>query len=253
VSDGESDAQARIYQERAEEYDELIRAEDADGRLSEELSRLVPIDDAVLIDVGAGTGRIARLLGRRARHVHLVERASPMLELAKQRLAEADLWNASFHLADARALPLPTACADVAIAAWVFGHFRSWMPATWRDDVGAALGEMRRVLKPGGASIVIETLGTGHETPRSHPALDEYFAFLESEHGFSRTWIRTDYVFDDVETAARVAGSFFGDAMRTRIQAERSPRLPECTAIFLACRSAAVAARPQLAGSGRDS
>src|SRR5512143_903542 len=104
-----SDEQARIYQERAEDYDELIRAEDVDGHLPQELARRVPLDGAVLVDVGAGTGRIARLLAPRVAHVHLVERAEPMLALAQRRLAELGIENFTLHLADARRLPLPDA------------------------------------------------------------------------------------------------------------------------------------------------
>jgi ubiquinone/menaquinone biosynthesis C-methylase UbiE len=232
--DSRSEQQARIYHDRAEDYDELISAEDVDGNLPRELARRVPLDGAVLVDVGAGTGRIARLVAPRVAHVHLVERALPMLALAERRLKQLGVENFTAHSADARALPLPDACADVAIAGWVFGHFRSWMPSDWQNEVDTALREMRRVLRPGGFTVLIETLGTGHETPREDPALDEYFAFLERKHGFERTVIRTDYAFGDVETAARVAGGFFGDPLVKRIRENAWTRLPECTAVFVA-------------------
>ncbi|MBK7585649.1 MAG: class I SAM-dependent methyltransferase [Myxococcales bacterium] len=229
----ESEEQARIYQQRADEYDELICAEDADGELPRELARRVPLSGAVLVDVGAGTGRIARLLSGSVAHVHLVERAAPMLALAERRLAENGIQNFTAHLSDVRELPLADASADVAIAAWVFGHFRSWMPETWRTDVDEALAEMRRVLRPGGHRVLVESLGTGHETPRKNEPLDEYFEFLERRHGFERSVIRTDYVFPDVDTTARIAGGFFGDAMAKRIRENAWARLPECTAVFV--------------------
>jgi ubiquinone/menaquinone biosynthesis C-methylase UbiE len=234
MTQSESDAQARIYREDAEEYDALISAEDVDGCLARELARRVPLDGARLVDVGAGTGRIARLLSARVAHVDLVEREAPMLAVAERRLRTLGFSSFTTHLADARRMPLADASADVAIAGWVFGHFRSWMPDDWRHQVGTALCEMKRIVRPGGHRVVIETLGTGHEKPRQDAALDEYFACLEGEHGFVRSWIRTDYAFADVETAARVAGRFFGDAMAERIRGERWSRVPECTAIFVA-------------------
>lgn len=111
-----SDEQARIYLERAEEYDALIAAEDADGALVRELERRAPFDDKDVLDVGAGTGRIARLVARRARHTVLVERAAPMLAIARRHL---DALGARYtaHEGDARALPVGDASADVAIAA----------------------------------------------------------------------------------------------------------------------------------------
>jgi ubiquinone/menaquinone biosynthesis C-methylase UbiE len=234
MTQSEGDAQARIYREDAEEYDALISAEDVDGCLVRELARRVPLDGARLVDVGAGTGRIARLLAASVAHVDLVEREAPMLAVAERRLRELGVSNFGTHLADARRMPLANASADVAIAGWVFGHFRSWMPDDWRLQVGTALCEMKRVVRPGGHRVVIETLGTGHQTPRHNAALDEYFACLEHEHCFVRSWIRTDYVFANVETAARTAGRFFGHAMAERIRAERWSRVPECTAIFVA-------------------
>jgi ubiquinone/menaquinone biosynthesis C-methylase UbiE len=229
--DDPSEDQARIYDSQAEEYDALISAEDVDCNLIAALERIASIDGADIADIGAGTGRISRLIGARTRSLVLVERAAPMLEVARRRL---DAMGVAFraHLGDARALPLPDASVDVAIAGWVFGHFRAWMPSGWRAEVGQAIAEMRRIVRPGGRVVVIETLGTGHTEPREHEGLDEYFAELETKWGLERTWIRTDYVFPSVEEAARICGTFFGPAMADRIEAQQWRRVPECTALF---------------------
>jgi len=234
MNDPVSDAQARVYQEKADAYDALINAEDADEALARVVREWLP-EGAVALDVGAGTGRLSRIVGARASRLHLVDRAAPMLEIARRHLLQAGV-PFTIHHADARSLPLPDASVDVAMAGWVFGHFRHWMPEGWREEVDAALAEMRRVVRPGGAIMVIETLGTGHETPRIHPGMDEYFAHLEHAHGLSRRWVRTDYVFPDVETAARICGEFFGPALVTQIHERAWARLPECTAIFTCAR-----------------
>lgn len=224
-----SRAQEEIYDLDAEGYDELVSAEDADGNLLPAFSSLATFAGARVVDVGAGTGRLTRVVGRDAAHVDLVDRAAAMIDRARRGLA--DRQNVAFHVADARRLPLPDGSYDVAMAGWVFGHFRHWMPVGWQGEVAAALAEMRRVLRPGGVLVVVETLGTGHTVPRRHEALDEYFAFLEAE-GLVRSWIRTDYAFSDLETAARVTGKFFGAAFAERVRAEGWTRVPECTGIF---------------------
>jgi ubiquinone/menaquinone biosynthesis C-methylase UbiE len=229
-----SQEQARFYEEQAEAYDALIAAEDADGRLLDELTRRLPLDGARIADVGSGTGRLARMLAERATHVTLVDRAAPMLEVARRRLEAMGLGErVTIEIGDARALPLGDGSVEVAMAGWVFGHFRHWMPDGWRDEVDAALAEMRRVVVTDGHIVVIETLGTGHERPREHPELDEYFEHLEAVHGLSRFWLRTDYQFDDVEGAVEVLGPFFGEELVERIRREEWRRVPECTAVFM--------------------
>lgn len=237
MSDRTSDEQAKIYEERADDYDALIAAEDADGELRAAFAERVAFEGARVADVGAGTGRVARWMVPTAAHVHLVERAAPMLDVARLRLeADGQLDRVSFHHADARELPLDDASVDVATAGWVFGHFRHWMPEGWRAEVDQAVGEMRRVVVPGGRIAILETLGTGHETPRQHPGLDEYFAHLETQHGFTRTWHRSDYAFASVDEAARVMGGFFGEALVAQIRDRAWARVPECTALFCAER-----------------
>ena len=44
--------------------------------------------------------------------------------------------------------------------------------------------------------------------------------------------IRTDYRFDDVDTAAAVTGFFFGDQFAARVRRESWRRVPECTGIW---------------------
>ena len=220
-----ADEQARIYQTQAELYDELIGAEDADGALQLELAHHAKLEGADVVDVGAGTGRISRLLADK------VDRAAPMLAVAQRHLEKVGV-PFSVHEADAQQLPLPDASFDLAVAGWVFGHFRHWMPDGWRGEVARAVAEMRRVVRPGGTLVVIETLGTGHEQPRKHAGLDEYFAELATL-GFSQRWIRTDYQFSSVAEAVRICGAFFGAELIATIEQQRWARVPECTAVFV--------------------
>src|SRR5262249_23430218 len=62
--------------------------------------------------------------------------------------------------------------------------------------------------------------------------LAEYVAWLEGERGLARVAIRTDYLFPNMETAARTTGFFFGDAFADRVRCEGWRRVPECTGLW---------------------
>ncbi|MBI2895495.1 MAG: class I SAM-dependent methyltransferase [Deltaproteobacteria bacterium] len=230
-----------VYAAAADDYDRLVEAEDADGRLGPALDSIAALEGADVLEVGVGTGRITRLLLDRGARVVGCEPAAAMRQVALSRLAAA--------VASRRLELLPLAVQDLvvdpssfdlALAGWVLGHFVSWHAPRWRDEIGAALDRMVQALRPSGTLVVIETLGTGETRPRPPDAgLAEYQAWLEDDRGFVRTVIRTDYRFDDVETAARVTGRFFGDAFAERVRNERWTTVPECTGIWV--RSDAVA------------
>ena len=216
-----SDHFERIYRERADDYDRLVGAEDAEGRLLPAIERAAPRLGRVL-EVGAGTGRITRQLVARGADVLAVERSLSMLRVARRHLPRTALV-----AADAAALPVASGWADAAIAGWVFGHQRSWNPDGWRASIGQCLDEMARALAPGGVSVVIETLGTGVETPSPSSGLAEYHAWLEAERGFERMLLRTDYLFASADEAAALCGFFFRDAALVT-----GARVPECTGLW---------------------
>ncbi|MBL0197555.1 MAG: class I SAM-dependent methyltransferase [Myxococcales bacterium] len=222
----------RIYRERAEDYDRLVGAEDADGNLLPALEAVVPVAGLDVLDVGTGTGRLARLLVGRARRVVGVEPAPAMLAVARRHLEASGHGGWELHEGRADALPVESASADLVLAGWVLGHQRTWRADDWREAIGACLCEMSRCLRPGGTMVIIETLGTGSEEPAPpNAALADYFGWLE-EQGFTRRAIRTDYVFPDVATAAAVCGGFFGEAFAERVTRAGWSRVPECTGLW---------------------
>lgn len=211
----------RIYRERAADYDRLVAAEDAEGNLMPAIARVAPRLGRVL-EVGAGTGRITRQLVARGAEVVAIDRSAAMLAVARRHLPRTALV-----VADAAELPVAPGWADAAVAGWVLGHQRAWNPDGWRASIARCLDEMARALAPGGVSIVVETLGTGVETPRPSRELAELHAWLEAERGFSRVELRTDYLFASSAEAAALCGFFFGDAVTVT-----GARVPECTGLW---------------------
>lgn len=219
-----------IYARHADTYDRLVSAEDASGHLLPAIEAIVPLRDKQVLEVGVGTGRITRLMLRAGARVRGFERAEAMLAIASSSLGNHP--NCTLAIADAERLPVADAWADVAIAGWVFGHFRYWMPANWRSSIGRALDEMQRALVPGGTIIIIETLGTGSETPNApSEELAEYYAWLEGDHGFARTSIRTDYRFESAEQAYELMSAFFGPERAERVRTFGAD-VPECSGLW---------------------
>lgn len=98
--------------------------------------------DETILDVGCGTGNLTKaLLGRlgpRGRVV-AVDISPRMVEVAKAKLRDERV---TWHLADARSLPLPDAVFDRVMCYSVWPHF---------DDAAASAAELARVLRPSGS------------------------------------------------------------------------------------------------------
>ncbi len=222
-----------IYTQHADLYDRLIRREDHAGNLPRALAAIAPFDGADVVEFGAGTGRLTRLIAPAARRYLSADLSHHMLLAARESLRALKIDGQNLVVAHNARMPLPAGEADIAIEGWSFGHIDYLPPSQWRAPLEAAVSEMMRVLKPGGMAVIIETLGTGRADPQPPaPHLGEIYAHLESEHGFMHRWVRTDYAFADLDEAVALAGFFFGDEMAQAITANNWLILPECTGIW---------------------
>jgi ubiquinone/menaquinone biosynthesis C-methylase UbiE len=221
-----------IYNHRADDYHRMIAPEDSQGNLLPALQQVTALEGKRIVDLGSGTGRLPLLLdGLTAQVIGLDLHGAMLLENQRQRERVKGRWELA--QGDMRALPLPTDWADVVTAGWAIGHLRSWYADDWQTQMGRVLREMQRVAAPGGALIIIETLTTGSLTPAPPtPGLAEYYAWLESDWGFTRQTIRTDYQFASVEEAVSRTEFFFGADLAAEIQRQGWAHLPEWTGVW---------------------
>jgi ubiquinone/menaquinone biosynthesis C-methylase UbiE len=150
---------ARVLAERARVASESFRRQGADWdemraldlpaqAVETALLALVPETDAGrLLDIGTGTGRVLELLAPRVSQGVGVDASKAMLALARSRLARPGLAHCSVRLADMYRLPLAEASFDIAVLQMVL-HYA--------EDPPGVLGEVARVLRPGGRLIVID-------------------------------------------------------------------------------------------------
>lgn len=214
----------QIYATQAAAYDAMVSREDYQGNLWTALRHIRDFSGLRVVDVGAGTGRITRLL---APHIEQIT----AVDLSPHMLKQANLQETA--VADACYLPFQSSIADGAIAGWALGHSVGWYPDTWQTVIGQAIASMQRILRPTGSLILIETMGTGTETAVApHAGLAAYYAWLETDLGFAHTTIPTDYQFTSVAEAIELTQFFFGDALAEKIQQQQLTILPEFTGIW---------------------
>lgn len=222
----------KIYASQAAEYHRMIAVEDVDRNLLPALERAAMLSNRRILDLGSGTGRLTLLLRPLGAKVVGVDLNLPMLrEQERQRDRAGLYW--PLTQADIRDLPFPTGWADVITAGWAIGHLRSWFEGDWQAQIGRILREMHRVVRPGGALIIMETLSTGSLRPAPPTAgLAEFYAWLEGEWGFTRETIATDYQFASVDDAVANTEFFFGAEMAEAIRRNGWARLPEWTGVW---------------------
>jgi len=109
-------------------------------------------NDAVVLDVGCGTGQTTRDAARRAAAGSAlgVDLSSAMLEVARSRAEAEGIANARFEQADAQVHGFERASFDVAI---------SRMGAMFFGDPVAAFGNIARALRPGGRLVLLAWQG----------------------------------------------------------------------------------------------
>jgi len=100
-----------------------------------------------VLDLGAGTGKLTRLLAERFAHVTAVEPDDAMRELIR--------WG-DVREGSAERIPLPDASVDAVFAAEAFHWFAN----------EAALGEIARVLRPRGTLALFWTRSNGDLRPQ---------------------------------------------------------------------------------------
>jgi ArsR family transcriptional regulator len=125
-------------------------------RLREELfGRRVPLQalvalvppDAVVGDLGCGTGEVSELVAPHVARVVAVDGSAEMLDAARQRLK--GLKNAAVKRGALEALPVDDGALDIAILSLALHH---------QPDPARVMGELARALKKGGRALVVDML-----------------------------------------------------------------------------------------------
>ena len=109
----------------------------------------------VVGDLGCGTGQVTAALAPFVSHVIAVDGSAAMLQAARKRLQGTG--NVDLRRGELEALPIDDAKLDIATLMLVLHHV---------PDLNKALGDVARVLKPGGRLLVVDMLPHDRENYR---------------------------------------------------------------------------------------
>jgi ubiquinone/menaquinone biosynthesis C-methylase UbiE len=104
-----------------------------------------------VVDLGSGTGLLARAAAARARRVVAVDVSASMLDRLGQHAADQGLTGIELVHGDMRRLPLPDESVDVVVSCYAFHHLVD-------DGKELVAAEAYRVLRPGGRFVVVDMM-----------------------------------------------------------------------------------------------
>lgn len=145
----ERSAEAAAYFARnAAHWDEIRTLHVAEAEVEEAIHMAVgaaPV--GLLVDLGAGTGRMLTLLGGRASRAVGLDLSQQMLNIARVNVGEAGLPACELRHGDIFATGLPGGCADLVTVHQVLHYL---------GDPAAAVGEAARLVAPDGRLLIVD-------------------------------------------------------------------------------------------------
>ena len=153
------------------------------------IGRLLPGAHESIVEIGPGAGRFSEVLVERARRLVLVDVTDEALQRCREQLGERP--GVEYVRTDGASLPgVDGGSTDVV---WSFEAFVHMQPV----DVAAYVGEIARVLRPGGRAV-IHHAGRRDRSGWRAPMSAELFARLARERGLEVESQETWGTYDDV-------------------------------------------------------
>jgi len=132
--------------------------------------------EAIVVDIGSGTGEILVAMSRTVTKVIGVDSSEKMLEVARKRIEEKGLTNVELRKGQAEKLPVETEECDTAFTSMLLHHL---------SEPQIGVSEMARVIKPGGRVVISDIVKHDYDWTREIMA-DLWLGFTEED---VREWL----------------------------------------------------------------
>ncbi|MCG2786846.1 MAG: methyltransferase domain-containing protein [Anaerolineae bacterium] len=143
----------------ANEWDEIRTGYFTEHMRDSAIAKARLPENAVVADIGSGTGFVAAGLAPKAAKVYGFDASAEMLSVARRNLAK--FANVELQQAPGDSIPLPDASLDGVFANMYLHH---------APDPAAAIREMARLLRPGGVLCITDLDSHDHEWQREQMA-----------------------------------------------------------------------------------
>lgn len=207
-----------FYMENAETYEELSQREDYKNDIPKALSKSVDLRGKVVLELGAGTGRFALEVAKKAKLVYAMDVAKPMLTILRGKLKRKGIKNVKVLCASYSKIPLPKESVDVIFSVWSFpAHSKNW---------DKDLREGKRVLRPGGSMVLIDNSRGGEYVNIKKKLPTPFFLDFNYDlhgwmrsHSFKKSTVITLMDFGTKKNVEKLCGPFFGYDLATYLLA----------------------------------
>lgn len=219
-----------IYLKKVKLYDDFSRYEDSNNLILKFLLKNINLKNKVVLDIGAGTGKYARLLHGKAGLYYAMEPSAPMRRFMRKRFRNT--INIKIFNGKAEKIPLKPDSVDVVISIWAF--------TTKEVDKKKGIKEIKRVLKPKGGIILVENCPTGElmdiwEKTNQH-YIKTYTRNLikrvKKLHPFKLYTLKSCFKFPTLKLTADCFGTIFGDRTRRFILKNKKTKIKHNIALF---------------------
>jgi len=148
VREQRAQSAAAYFRDNAERWDAIRSLHIDEDEVERALLRTLPPEKVGdLLDIGTGTGRLLELFGKHGTNGVGLDLSREMLAVARANLSKAGLANCYVRQGDMYRLPWTAPSFDAVTIHQVL-HFA--------DEPGHAIAEAARVLRPGGALVIVD-------------------------------------------------------------------------------------------------